>query len=510
MAYTPKYSGNIKYPLNSFATPLAEISPDDSLRIQWDKAESNRSKETLVGKKIRIMTEPSLQDIPSLILGNAPHSISLPEQILFEYSTKAFECFKNVWEFSNFWKRANTCDATLCFIAAFCKRWPKDPQALKFQQTAKEMLVSNLTYFKSFDLSSIWADDLGWWGLMGLNAYKLLKRMGDNALAKEYLKVSTHFCWENLLNFAYDHSEEAKPIPHGFHNGDAKGEHKGVKNTVVNALTILLSTRLYRLLSSENCPDKDQYLEMAYRQWVWFTSWFQLQEYEYLKHIDDSAALVQERPTAFYEGSNYQDPSHPSWSAGWVWSGDQGLLIGALVDLLLIKNDLKLYLDRTQPGLRFDETLFESTVQLLLQKVALGVQKALVGNNDGIMREAPFAASFGALFGSDYLAGRGILIRYLGAAETQAALRDVDLRSTINATVNGLWSTRAVDTNQFKPEFTTAENDLDYIKQFQSLWGTSDQTTLWQIDSDDPLLEDGVCQAIGLDFLGAAICCKPS
>ncbi len=239
---------------------------------------------------------------------------------LLEWSVKAFKRFESVWNYPDFWKRGNTFDACLTFILAAKARWPEDTRVQAMQQTVKDMLRENLIFFNSVDPGRLWADDFGWWGIMALNARKFLIQTGESELAEAFLKLSTNLCWKYKKNTAYDHSPDAKPVPHGCRNGDANGEHPGVKNTVTNVLLFLLSSRIYRLTLEENIPDNEKFLEMAYRQWVWFDEWFKLEEFEFLKMISPEAGLVQERPMAFFEGSGYKDKVHPDWSEGWVWT----------------------------------------------------------------------------------------------------------------------------------------------------------------------------------------------
>ena len=203
-------------------------------------------------------------------------------------------------------------------------------------------------------------------------------------------------------------------MPHGCRNGDADGQNKGVKNTVTNVLFFLLSCRIYRLTLEENRVDNEKYLEMAYRQWVWFDSWFKLEKYDYLEKLNSGGALVQERPTAFFEGSGYKDTTHPTWEKGWVWAGDQGMLLAALSDMLAIKNDLVQWIIKNKADTAFSGAAFEKTVKNYIHLLSKGIKSALTGNTDNIIREAPFHASFGPEFGNDYLAGRGIMMRYLG------------------------------------------------------------------------------------------------
>ena len=111
-------------------------------------------------------------------------------------SFNTFDRFKDVWDFDNFWKRANTCDAFLCFAEALIARWPDDKKMGDIRQKlVDEILQKNLSYFPSVDQSAMWADDFAWSGLMALNAYKLLKRLGNEKLSQEYLKLSKR-SWE--------------------------------------------------------------------------------------------------------------------------------------------------------------------------------------------------------------------------------------------------------------------------------------------------------------------------
>ncbi|MEQ8422392.1 MAG: hypothetical protein RIB64_20460 [Arenibacter algicola] len=128
----------------------------------------------------------------------------------------------------------------------------------------------------------------------------------------------------------------------------------------------------------------------------------------------------------------------------------------------------------------------------------------MVANVDGIIREAPCQTSFGPEHGRDYLAGRGIMMRYLGSDE-ERRLIGVDLTENIQKTLAAIWSTRNLSTNQFQPEFTSLENDKLYVKQFRNLWGLADEVYQWDIESMKEKNKNGVCQSIGLDVIGAMI-----
>ncbi len=424
------------------------------------------------------------------------------EDQLKEWSISAFERFKSVWNYNDFWKRGNTFDACLTFMSAVQNQWPDDPWVKSMQESVKSMLEENLVFFNSVDPARLWADDFGWWGIMALNARKFLQKIGEPELADKYLELSTDLCWEYKKDTAYDHTTDAKPVPHGCRNGDAYGDSPGVKNTVTNVLLFLLSSRIYRLTLEENIPDNEKYLDMAYRQWVWFDEWFKLEEYEFLKMISPDKGLVQERPMAFFDGSGYTEKVHPTWCEGWVWGGDQGMMLQSLADMLTVKDELGDWIAENNLDPDFDKDVFANRVRELIKIIGGGIKTALVSDIDGIIREAPFECSFGPEHGRDYVAGRGILMRYLGASEVNALL-GVDFSENIKATAAAIWETRDKSNNQFQAEFTDANNDMLYINQFRKLWGIADNVRVWQTPYEEEKLM--VSQSIGLDALGAVI-----
>ena len=242
---------------------------------------------------------------------------------------------------------------------------------------------------------------------------------------------------------------------------------------------------------------------MAYRQWIWFDSWFKLEKYGYLQKLTNGGALVQERPMAFFEGSDYKDTTHPTWQKGWVWTGDQGMLLAALTDMLAIKNNLADWIRRKKIETGFSLVDFEKSLNNYINLLSKGIKAALIANADLIIREAPFNANLGPEFGNDYLAGRGIMMRYLGKLSGQ--MNPIKFSKTLKATSAAIWQTREALTNQFKPEFTNIENDKLYVNQYRKLTGMGDDVHKWQIETMNEQQKFGVCQSIGLDAFGAVI-----
>jgi len=426
------------------------------------------------------------------------------EALLKQQAFLAFDRFEEVWDFNDFWKRGNTFDACLVFAAALNQRWPNDPEVNETNAKIVSMLNQNLDFFNSVDVGGMWADDFGWWGLLALNARKFLLQQGELELADKYWTLSDELCWQQKKNAAYDHSNDALPVAHGCRNGDANGQSLGVKNTVTNVLLFLLSSRIYRLAKSENREDKEKYLEMAYAQWLWFTEWFELEEYEYLKQLSSEGALVQERPMAEFEGSGYTDKIHPPWAEGWVWTGDQGMLVAAISDMIAVKEDLERFIAENKLDPAFDVDAFEKEASSIIRSIGTGVENALIADVDGIIREAPCLSSFGHAHGRDYVAGRGIMMRYLGSKEIKPRL-GVNLDQAVLKSVEAIWTSRNTNNNQFQPEYTSEQNDRVYNNQFRKLWGLADNVHKWDLEKMYNDNRDAVCQAVGMDMLGAAI-----
>ena len=148
--------------------------------------------------------------------------------------------------------------------------------------------------------------------------------------------------------------------------------------------------------------------------------------------------------------------------------------------------------------------LFEKKAAAIIYSIGKGVENALIAEVDGIIREAPCLSSFGHAHGRDYVAGRGIMMRYLGSEEEKSRL-GVNLDNAVLSTVQAIWDTRNMENNQFQPEFTSEENDQVYVDQFRELWGLADEVHKWDLTTMVEKNKDAVCQSVGMDMLGAAI-----
>ena len=155
-------------------------------------------------------------------------------------------------------------------------------------------------------------------------------------------------------------------------------------------------------------------------------------------------------------------------------------MLAALTDMLSVRKELTAWISGNNVDPDFDSAVFKKKIRYLIALIGNGIKTALISREDGIIREAPCKSSFGPVHGRDYVAGRGIMMRYLGDNEIKPLL-GVDLSADITATAGAIWHTRNVENDQFQPKFTSLENDSLYIEQFRELWG-------WQMISSNGIL----------------------
>jgi hypothetical protein len=396
-----------------------------------------------------------------------------------------FERFENCWEVDDFWKRGNTFHAFLRFVDAAERKWPSDPIVKKMSSLRQDIIQKNDAYFKSESDKSWWADDYGWWGMACLTAYNYLLRSNDRVSAATYLAYARK-CWEKMLQHGYDASDTARPVPHGCANSGSPSEN-GTKNTVTNANLFLLSLRLYSALKNIDPNVAGSYLKMAYAQYLWFYTWF-VSSYGYLRVFPGPYGLLQERPIA---PPDYEHKDHPKWEPGWVWTGDQGLILAALAETYLLRDDLSAIVGQ---DLNANDILNTFTT------ISTGLSM-LFGAKDKILREAPFNSSFSD-DPNDYVAGRGVLLRYVSEASVREVMKSPYYPDGIAATAQAVWASRDQSNNQFHAGWTTG-SDTGFNETFRKAWGQGDVDVVWP--ESQAGMFDGVKQANGLDVLTAAL-----
>jgi hypothetical protein len=393
-----------------------------------------------------------------------------------------------VWEFDDFWKRSNTFHAFLRFVDAAEQRWGNDPALQQMKELRTTIVKENESYFKTkIGKTWVWADDYGWCGISCLAAQDYLRSINQPDAANSYLNLAEQ-CWQHMRDTGYDASDDATPVPHGCGNVslDRKPiEGYGTKNTVTNVNLLLLSLRLYGATKN---PD---YLSMAYAQYKWFHTWNTI-KYDSLddgyywrgrESVAPPYVLIHERPMA---EKSYTKQDEPTWNPGWIWTGDQGLMISAMAELFLMRDDFRQFSD-------FDS----EWVLLKCRRLVGGVEMFLFGA-DKVLREAPFDSSFIDDPG-DYVGGRGVLLRYASEKAVQQARGFPFYLEAMRATAAAVWNSRDKQTKQFASLWNEA-GDRAFNQSFVAAWGSGNPNTgSWGS------AYDGVLQANGLDALTAGI-----
>lgn len=405
------------------------------------------------------------------------------------WAIKGAKRFQQVWEFQDYWKRSNTFHSFLRFVDAAEQRWGKnDPELEPLRSLRTEMITQNASYFRRYiGGQGVWVDDYGWCGLSCIAARNYLRSVGDDVGAQEYAQLAVE-CWNQMKVTGYDPTISATPVPHGC--GNVSPERKkngggyGTKNSVTNTNLLLLSLELYFLYGEE------QYRDMVASQMTWFGTWFSrpyssLDDGPYLRTIPGPLSLIHERPMA---QKSYVQKDFPDWEAGWVWTGDQGLLLVALAQILSTGPDVP----------NVDLTVFRNAFVTMVA----GVETLLFGGTDKVLREPPFNSSFGSGYAPDYVGGRGVLLRYVSEPVVQKVLGRPCARDGILATARAAWDSRYPDLDQFAPLWN-AEGDAAYNQKFLGTWGSGEASiNAWELVPGNYY---GVLQANGLDALTAAI-----
>jgi hypothetical protein len=94
---------------------------------------------------------------------------TMPDSEIYVWATDGFDRFTTIWQFEDFWTRANTFEACLRFVKAAQAKWPADPEVEAMETfLQQEMIPANQTYFTFYLSQAMWADDYGWCGIASL------------------------------------------------------------------------------------------------------------------------------------------------------------------------------------------------------------------------------------------------------------------------------------------------------------------------------------------------------
>jgi hypothetical protein len=280
----------------------------------------------------------------------------------FEPAKRVFGQIAAAWDdYNNYWRVGNGFDTLISYL-------------LYVDASEVGIAAKAVDYFNNATKNrGCWFDDFGWWGLalirasrhaahLKVDSQRCLKyasmawvEMNDNAPrvwddAKSdprYKAVAPRFaggCWNNYF---YPHSRcpnDEKPCDptDGLPGADMLC---GIQNTVTNALYLALSARLYA------ATKRELFLVVTKREWEWFSQWFynsdELPKPELrLLRVDSNSSkvLVRERVSVYAPDSSPL-PRVWGYAPGNYWSGDQGLVLSAMVDVVPIigqSNSLKI------------------------------------------------------------------------------------------------------------------------------------------------------------------------
>lgn len=280
-----------------------------------------------------------------------------------------------------------------------------------------------------------WYDDFGWWGIAGLKASQQPDLFGD---LTEQFKAVALACWygmDSKAPYVWDRADQQQframqpRFEGGVWNSDWHDDETedcsrrcnplrpcdglcGFQNTVTNGLYLVLAARLVLYL-----PRTPDYLSQAKREYEFLKTWFRAPQVDpLLKHIALDKAVVRERVTAYCSGEKPW-----AYDEAMAWAGDQGLILGGLVDSMSIVK---------KPSSDYDE--MRDTAMVILT----GTTDYLVDKTSGLLQ--PWTPGMGPPGGDtwDYLTGIGVFMRYLLYAyqhnpELKAKLRSPDYQKFI-------------------------------------------------------------------------------
>ena len=196
---------------------------------------------------------------------------------------------------------------------------------------------------KTGGYDSAWFDDFGWWTVATQRA---VGKPFFTPEAKNQFRGIMSECWKRFTGnapYVWDRRppgtfDDYRPavdggawneywegtsstFPGPKHGDPKSGTLQGIQNTVTNALYLVAAQRL-----GGTDPDAKAAAEREYNflsNWLWQ----QQQDPLWWPQNGPNAALVRERVSHFYNGKE-----DTGFQKDWAWTGDQGLILGALTD----------------------------------------------------------------------------------------------------------------------------------------------------------------------------------
>jgi hypothetical protein len=174
---------------------------------------------------------------------------------------------------------------------------------------------------------------------------------------------------------------------------DASNTLCGIQNTVTNVSYLLAALRFARNNANP------RYLALAKRQWQFFLQWFEVDtpSENLLLRVGDEAVVIRERVSTYASGA-----AVPGYDEKLAWTGDQGILLGSLTELMSVEE-------------------FAASARMAAWGLLGGVAKHFRGADDTLQPWNPYPPNDDV---DNYRTGTGVFWRYYLAAMNDQQLRE--------------------------------------------------------------------------------------
>jgi hypothetical protein len=293
----------------------------------------------------------------------------------------------------NFWRIANAFTTLIDFFRIDGK---------------PNLFVGRSTYdaFERKNSPGWWYDDYSWWIVAFLRADQYKNSVGvypktwrelaqtcwnemapatqvwANADQSEFARAKPRFgygCWNH--NFVKSDSDPCDPL----NRDDKDWPACGIQNTVTNTQFLVCAARFTNVAT-------------GYRfLWSWFYDGSLPEDNRLLAKYPNVGQLVRERVSTFGEAPDKTFPAAPNYDKNRHWTGDQGILLGALLELV-----------RIDPNHQKD---YHDMATSILDAVKTKLTKLV--NKRQILQPWTPPDTIGSDYLTDYATGVGVFMRYL-------------------------------------------------------------------------------------------------
>ena len=245
-----------------------------------------------------------------------------------------------------YWRLGHSFDTVIDYFATVA---PDTREADNFAELANKKYKAGGGY---------WYDDFAWWAIASLKAARRGDLFPRNSIL--FAQVPLDLWQEIDSNAPYGWAKadqakfaayeplfdggvwnailmEATPSRDCCYPGPECDQLCGRQNTVTNGLYLVLASRLYL----DKILTKPAYLEAANREYAFLHKWFAFdldhdpdRALMYFYDDDREKAVVRERVSCFLSGM--EDRPGEGYRSDLAWTGDQGLILGGLVDRMRI------------------------------------------------------------------------------------------------------------------------------------------------------------------------------